>query len=738
MIDKATVKQILDAADIVEVVSDYVSLTRRGANYMGLCPFHNERTPSFSVSPSRGICHCFSCGKGGSPVNFIMEKEGINFHDALLHLAAKYGIKVEERELTDEERERQSLRESMLVANEWAMKRFQENMRATDEGRNIGLQYFFQRGITKEAIERFRLGYAMDRSTDLYDAALRQGFDVEVLRSVGLCGIGSQNNRPYDRFKGRVIFPILNSAGKVIAFGGRGIKGEAAKYINSPESAIYSKSNELYGIYQAKNAIVRHKKCFLVEGYMDVIGMWQSGMENVVASSGTSLTDGQIALLHRFTENVTLIYDGDAAGIKASLRGIDLLLSHNLNIKVLLLPDGDDPDSFARKHTPEEFRRYVDEHETDFITFKTDMLLRDNADNPAARAEAVSSIVESLACISQLIKRTMYIQQCARMMRLPEQMLTSEVAKAREQVTARLRQQRERARLDTAGSPATPSQAARPAEAKPDAGSPDAEKRRSAAKASANALAAGDPLLAQVEKNVISYVIKYGMVSFCQNTVEGGKDEWINVAEFVREELAYDSMEFANPLFRKVFDRILELIEPFNAELEHEKSRIAALSRSEHDRWIESQLSRSATMQELEAAETDFRRQQEEKEKLMLSDFAAAYIGKTLGSDPDDEIRRLVLTVITPRYTLSKYHSKNVHIESESERLLDLVPRALCEWKDALLARRYRTVQIQLNDAARAGDSDKLRPLMESLKEIADLRCQVAKSIGERILTPRR
>ena len=361
MIDKATVKRIIDVADIVEVVGDYVHLVKRGSNYMGLCPFHNEKTPSFSVNRQRNICKCFSCGKGGSPVNFIMEKEGVNYHDALLHLAKKYGIKVEERELTDEEREQQSERESMLVVNEWAMRQMESNLTESEEGKTVGLQYLYQRGITKEAIAKFHLGYAIDKGQDLYDKAIKSGYDIKHLKSVGLCG-ESQQGRYYDRFRGRVIFPVHNPAGKVIAFGGRGIKGEPAKYINSPESQIYVKSNELYGIYQAKTSIIRQNKCYLVEGYMDVIGMWQSGMENVVASSGTSLTDGQIALIHRFTENVTLIYDGDAAGIKASIRGIDLLLSHNLNVKVLLLPDGEDPDSFSRNHTPEEFREYIAKH----------------------------------------------------------------------------------------------------------------------------------------------------------------------------------------------------------------------------------------------------------------------------------------------------------------------------------------------------------------------------------------
>ena len=730
MIDKATVKRILDTADIVEVVGDYVNLTRRGANYMGLCPFHNERTPSFSVSPSRGICHCFSCGKGGSPVNFIMEKEGINFHDALLHLAAKYGIKVEERELTDEERAAQSLRESMFVANEWAMKRFQENMLATDEGRNIGLAYFYQRGITQQAIDKFKLGYALDKPTDIYDAAIRMGFDSDILAKVGLCGIGGKSGRPYDRFKGRVIFPVLNSAGKVIAFGGRGIKGETAKYINSPESEIYIKSNELYGIYQAKNAIVREKKCFLVEGYMDVIGMWQCGMENVVASSGTSLTDGQIALIHRFTENVTLIYDGDAAGIKASLRGIDLLLSHNLDIKILLLPDGEDPDSFARKHTAEEFREYVVQHEIDFITFKTQTLLAGSNNSPSQRAEAVNSIVESLACISKLITRTLYIQECARVMGLSEQLLTVEVGKARERVMTRLRQQREHDRLQVQNPEITPisnsdqATTPRPNYAVSDRPSASSIKQ--------------DSLMAKVESNVIEYVVKYGMTDFCQNSEEGDSQEWLTVAEFVREEIGYDDMHFSNPLHEKVFHRILSLKEPFKEDLAYEREKISSKLRDERKAWVDEMIGKSMSMQELENAEKEYGEQQQEKERAMVQEYAASYIGRILGSDADDDIRRMVLHVITPKYTLSKYHSKNVHVETEAERLAELVPRAIIEWKDALLANRYKMTQAQLQNAAATDDMKTMADLMQQLQEISALRCEVAKSIGERIVTPRR
>ena len=339
-IDRQTVQRILDTADIVEVVSDFVHLKRRGSGYIGLCPFHNERTPSFSVSKTKNICKCFSCGKGGSPVNFIMEHEQMSYNEALRYLAKKYNIEIQEHEVSEEERRQETERESMLAINEFAMQHFERNMTDTSDGRDIGLAYFRERGINEAMIRRFHLGYSLDRRNDLLDAALSKGYSEKYLIDTGLC---SRNDRGqvYDRFKSRVMYPVFSVSGKVIAFGGRTLRTDktVAKYVNSPESIIYSKSRELYGLYQAKQAIVKHDKCILVEGYMDVISMHQSGVENVVASSGTSLTEGQIRLIHRFTDNVTVIYDGDAAGIKASLRGIDMLLAEGLNVRVLLLPD---------------------------------------------------------------------------------------------------------------------------------------------------------------------------------------------------------------------------------------------------------------------------------------------------------------------------------------------------------------------------------------------------------------
>lgn len=354
-IDHATVQRIMDAADIVDVVSDFVHLKRSGANYKGLCPFHNDRTPSFHVSKAKNLCKCFSCGKGGNPVGFIMEHEQMSYHEALRYLAKKYNIEIAEREMTDEEREQESERESMLAINEFALNHFENNLTETQDGRDIGLTYFRERGLSDATIKKFRLGYSLEQSDALHKAATDQGYNDKYLFATGLCG-KSENGRVYDRYKGRVIFPIFGTSGRPIAYGGRTLSSrkDVAKYVNSPESIIYHKSNVLYGLYQAKNAISRQDKCILVEGYMDVISMFQSGIENVVASSGTSLTEGQIRLIHRFTSNVTVIYDGDEAGIKASLRGIDMLLAEGMNIKVLLLPDGEDPDSFARSHTAEE------------------------------------------------------------------------------------------------------------------------------------------------------------------------------------------------------------------------------------------------------------------------------------------------------------------------------------------------------------------------------------------------
>lgn len=733
MIDKATVQRILDAADIVEVVSDYVHLVKRGSNYMGLCPFHNEKTPSFSVSRSRNICHCFSCGKGGSPVNFIMEKEGINYHDALIHLADKYGIKVEERTLTDEERERMNEREAMLVANDWALRRMSADLTDTEEGRNVGLFYFFGRGVTMEAIKTFRLGYAMDRNEYLVDAAKKDGIDFDVLCKVGLCGMSQKNGHPYDRFRGRVIFPILNTAGKVIAFGGRGIKGEAAKYVNSPESALYRKSNELYGIYQARNSIVREKRCYLVEGYMDVIGMWQSGITNVVASSGTSLTEGQIALIHRFTNNVTLIYDGDSAGIKASLRGIDLLLSQKLNINVLLLPDSDDPDSFARKHTPEEFRSYVEEHQTDFIEFEIGILTSDS-DTPQQRAAAVASIVRSVASVEDPIQRQLYIQQCSHRLNLDEALLLREVKKARIHVVEDLRKRRELDRINrTRESSATEIENIEPA------------KIDDSSATNSQELVVRQPSIPEknvksklilLEKNVLAYCVKYGFITFCQSMEYDGESRWLNVIEYVQEEMKVDNLEFSSDSLRRIFDETFSLREEYRKAETEFLQEIDRRNEEKMKAWYEEMASSFTSSSEIESKEQELRADLDNERYESAKKFAMDYSAKVLGSHQDDLIRHFSLDVITPKYKLSNYHSKVAKVHLEEDRIEELIPRAISEWKDGILEERFKITQQQLRDASEKGDMESVKRLMEILQDISMRRRIVAKTIGERIVAP--
>ena len=429
-IDNATVQRILDAADIVEVVSDYVRLKRRGSGYIGLCPFHSDRNPSFSVNKAKGFCKCFSCGKGGTPVGFIMEIEQMTYPEALRTLAKKYNIEIEERELTQEEQDAENARQSLLAVNEFALQRFEHNLTDTQEGKNIGYSYFRERGIDDRMIKRFRLGYSLERRDALYSDAIEAGFKEKFLEESGLV-IKSERGDWRDRFRARVIYPIFTISGKVVGFGGRTLRKDkdVAKYVNSPESVVYRKSYELYGLYQAKPAIVKQDKCILVEGYMDVISMHQAGVENVVASSGTALTEGQIRLIHRFTENVTVIYDSDAAGIKASLRGIDMLLAEGMKIKVLLLPDGDDPDSFAQSHSSSQVEEYIRDNETDFIAFKTKILLDGVENDPIRRSNVITDIVRTISVIPDQIMRTVYIAECSRTLGIDEKVLALQVTK---------------------------------------------------------------------------------------------------------------------------------------------------------------------------------------------------------------------------------------------------------------------------------------------------------------------
>ncbi len=722
MIDKATVQKITDAADIVEVVSDYVHLIKRGRNYVGLCPFHNEKTPSFSVNSVRNFCYCFSCKKGGSPVNFIMEKEGLSYHDALLHLASKYNIKVEEKELSEDERRQLNEREALLVANEWAVGQMEKALRDTEEGRSVGLQYLYQRGVTDEAIKKFRLGYNPDSGHALSDAANLAGMDRKSLVEVGV--LGESQKTPgayYDRFRGRVIFPVLNPSGKVVALGGRDLKGGMAKYINSPESGIYKKSNELYGIFQAKSEIAKQDNCFLVEGYMDVIGMWQSGMENVVASSGTALTDGQIAMIHRFTNNITLIYDGDAAGIKASLRGIDMLLAHKMNVKVLLLPDGHDPDSFARENTPENFRNYVKEHATDIIRFKAQVLLKDVGNDPQKRVEAINSVVKSLAHIPDKVKRNVYIQECSRILGVSEEVIEGAVEKSREDVVEQQRRQRQHVELDRL-------------EREEQNPQPDPTK---------NVRQSGGGRMSELypyypyERTVIFQCVRYGILDFCEVEFEDSSTGMINVAEYVAEELQDDNIWFTFPAFAKTFNRILDLKEDymnekvvFNVSLEKEKKEMLKAGYDEI-------ASKDMSMDEIRRAERVLEDNVNEEMAKRRFNFARYFIEQKLSSHHDDDVRRTVMDAINDEQPLSNIYMRNNPVSErkmELDRMQMLVPRGVLEWKNEMLNQMIKAKMRQLDSILDRSDQEVVQKILMETQALMEKRGQLGKVMGDRTI----
>src|SRR5574344_105863 len=430
MIDQTTIDRIIDAARIEEVVGEFVTLRKRGVNYTGLCPFHEERTPSFSVSPTKGICKCFSCGKGGNVVHFIMEHEQLGYYEALKWLAKKYNIEVAERALSPAEEQARNDRESLFILNEFARDYYTGILHDHPDGKALGLGYFRERGFREDIIRKFQLGFSLDQKDHFSMTALSKGYNRDYLIKSGL-SLENEQGSLRDRYRARVMFPVHTLSGKIVAFGGRILKKDdkTAKYINSPESEIYHKSNELYGIYFAKQAIAKYDKCYLVEGYTDVLSMHQAGIENVVASSGTALTHGQIRLIHRFTTNVTVLYDGDSAGIKASLKGINLLLEEGLTIKVLLLPDGEDPDSFSKKRSATDFIQYLKENETDFIRFKTEILLTDAGKDPIKRVQLIQELVDSIALIGDDITRSVYIRETSRLLDFDESLLLQQVNK---------------------------------------------------------------------------------------------------------------------------------------------------------------------------------------------------------------------------------------------------------------------------------------------------------------------
>ena len=728
-IDRQTVQRILDTADIVEVVSDFVHLKRRGSGYIGLCPFHNERTPSFSVSKTKNICKCFSCGKGGSPVNFIMEHEQMSYNEALRYLAKKYNIEIQEHEVSEEERRQETERESMLAINEFAMQHFERNMTDTSDGRDIGLAYFRERGINEAMIRRFHLGYSLDRRNDLLDAALSKGYSEKYLIDTGLC---SRNDRGqvYDRFKSRVMYPVFSVSGKVIAFGGRTLRTDktVAKYVNSPESIIYSKSRELYGLYQAKQAIVKHDKCILVEGYMDVISMHQSGVENVVASSGTSLTEGQIRLIHRFTDNVTVIYDGDAAGIKASLRGIDMLLAEGLNVRVLLLPDGHDPDSFAQSHSATELEQYLADNETDFIKFKTGILLRGVENDPISRAKVINDIVNSISVIPDEITRNVYIKECSRMLDIGEKVLSSQVTRFLAEKIEKQRRDSEyrRATDDTLSTNGTASStvAGSTATSTP----ADTGGARQAPTPSAG-------MLRPYELAVLRYVLKYGMLDFCEAANPDGSTVPMNVLDYVTVALQEDDITFSDPDVARIFETARSIAASEWPEAAGRHRAEAEADRASYVAEAETQLrTLDADVATIERKERELLALADERREQSIADYAASFLQRTLISHPDDATRRITLDLVSEKYTLSKVHTKYARIETERDRLADLVPRAVYELKDAILDCEIRRIRESMKHAA----PEEIRELMARQIELSRIKTEFAHYLGDRIVAPRK
>ena len=579
MIDKPTIARIMDSTKIEEVVSEFVTLKKRGINYIGLCPFHNDSHPSFSVSPTRGICHCFTCGKGGNAVNFLMELEQMSYPDALRWLAKKYNIEIQEREMTSEEKQRESERESMFIVNEWAAKYFQDILQNDVDGRAIGMQYFRSRGFRDDIIRKFQLGFALPQRTALFDEAVKKGYNPKYLTATGLCfkvdkdeaGNRSGQDQYLDRFSGRAIFPWTSVSGKIVAFGGRVLdsrtKGVNQKYVNSPDSEIYHKERELYGLYQAKKAIAKEDCVYMVEGYTDVISMHQCGIENVVANSGTALSIHQIRLLHRFTSNIVLLYDGDAAGVHAALRGTDMLLEEEMNVKVLLLPEGDDPDSFARNHTAEDFRKYIEDHQVDFIQFKTDISLRGVTD-PVKRSQAINSIVESISKIKNQITRAAYITDCAHRLGVNEAIIVNALNNfVRNGMSEQVKAERRAAGLR-----------------EPVAGTPQPGLQQG--------MRGTSPLdkLLEVEDLLVKLIIHYGDKIITVKDVDENEVQ-LPVAQYISLDMGGDGFKFHKDLYNQILQEALDHLDEegfvaetyFTTHSNPEISRIAGMLLGEQE-----------------------------------------------------------------------------------------------------------------------------------------------------------
>ena len=702
MIDRLTVDKIIDAANIVDVVGEFVNLRKAGVNYKGLCPFHDDKTPSFMVSPAKNICHCFACGKGGTPVSFLMEHEQITYPEALRWLANKYNIEIEERELTDDERREQGERESMFIVNEWAKDYFQDILNNDIDGQAIGKQYFRSRGIRHDIMSKFALGYSPARRDAMAPAAIAKGYKPEFLLKTGLCyernqvdkltskqvdklsdtesltpnpslkGEGSGNNpsspNPHpstlvDRYAGRVIFPWFNVSGRVVAFGGRLLdsrtKGVQQKYVNSPDSDIYHKERELYGLYQAKKAIVKEDCVYMVEGYTDVIAMHQCGVENVVANSGTALSTHQVHILHRFTNNIVLLYDGDEAGIKAAMRGTDMLLSEGMNVKVLLLPDGDDPDSFSRKHSAEELKRYIEEHQKDFIQFKTEMLLNGVTD-PIKRSEAIGSIVRSVSVIPNQIIRDTYLRECSQRLQMNEQTLINTMNNYIRSDKEQEAKDKERELRGMANSNAPQG---------------DVNHSSSTNPHPSSLISHSSPLIPhssslEVERMLVQCVVRYGERVIIEGVeTEDGQIINLSVAQYMDYDLAQDGLSFSNELYNQI---------------------LAEAVIHNNDEGFK--------------AETYFT------------------------SHSDLQISQLATSLAINHYQLSK----SLQMDVKQDTLRQQVNHLLLDFRMKIVENRLKDIQLQLRQVG--SDMQRIRDLLQEQKDVQQLRDALAKQLGNDVI----
>ncbi len=699
MIDQPTIDRILDAANIVDVVSEFVTLRKRGVNYVGLCPFHDDKTPSFYVSPSKNICKCFACGEGGTAVHFIMKHEQLGYFDALRYLAKKYNIEIQERELTDKEKQARSDRESMFIVNAWAQKYFTSMLHNHIDGKTIGMRYFIERGFREETIRKFQLGYSLDKRDALYQEAIKSGYKKEFLEKTGLV-IAYEDGRVNDRFRGRVIFPVHSLSGKVVAFGGRVLKKDekTAKYVNSPESDIYHKSNELYGIYFAKQAMVKADRCFLVEGYTDVISMHQSGVENVVASSGTALTHGQIRLIHRFTDNITVLYDGDAAGIKAALRGIDLLLMEGMNVKVVLLPDGEDPDSFARSHSANDFSDFIQKHETDFIRFKTQLLLEEAGNDPVKRAALIGDIIRTIAIVPDDITRTLYIRECSAMMEIDEQVVLNQVNKIRLSNNERPAQPSAPAPEEILPKDYVIPTGMRPVEtvpvpleetdAQPDIPPyfpPPEEEEIPNGENTAPPPTPPMERTMQVHRTrspyeayeiaLLRYVVRYGeRILFEYPDEKTNALVTTHVAEYIKNELEKDGIQIYTTILQQMLDEAVA----------HCK-----------------------------------------EEGFTAQRYFLAH--------PDSVISRVAANLLSEKYQLSKYHSKYREVEQEEEKLDQIVVRDIFALKEAYILNQIKQKEEELKHLS-SDETDKMFAIMKEITQLNEIKKILSKELGERII----